>query len=72
LDYSLKNACAISILVKNELGVVVKSLSSNMPQKQGKFQYPVKIDIRNWKKGKYKLVIQDEMAMEKAKLDFEI
>ena len=72
LDYSLKNACAISILVKNERGVVVKSLSSNMPQKQGKFQYPVKIDIRNWKKGKYKLVIQDEMAMEKAKLDFEI
>jgi len=58
--------------VKNQLGEVVKSLSFKTSQKKGKLQYPVKPDIRNWKKGKYKVVIQDEMAIKKAKLDFEI
>ncbi len=57
INYHVAYEGVVSVLVKDQYGVVQSTLVDNVPRNKGPYTYYLDLDIAAWKDGKYELVI---------------
>jgi len=60
IDYTLSNNTSVTIIVKNNNGMVIRTLLENKAQLPGKQTVPVTFPVAGLSKGKYQILVLDD------------